>query len=60
MPVSNQFEWHSVTWIEKVNGSWERSQGLNEIEPGHIFIGEGLPYGPGDYPLPNYEDGVPV
>ena len=60
MPVSNQFEWHSVTWIEKVDGQWERSQGLNEIEPGHIFVGEALPYGPGDYPLPDYSDGVPV
>jgi hypothetical protein len=60
MPVSNQFEWHSVTWIERVEGQWERSQGLNEIESGHIIIGEGLPYGPGDYPMPNWEDGVPV
>jgi hypothetical protein len=59
-PVSNEFHWHSVTWLEKVHGSWERGPGTNEIEPGGIIIGQGLPYGPGDYPMPNYEDGVPV
>ncbi len=60
VPVSNEFQWHTVTWIEKVRGSWERMGSANEIEPGGIIIGQGLPYGPGDYPMPNYEDGVPV
>ena len=42
-PVSNQFDWHSTVRIEKVDGQWQRSQGLNEIEPGHIVIGQGTP-----------------
>jgi hypothetical protein len=60
VPVSNEFHWHSVTWIEKVRGSWQRVDGSNEIEPGGIIIGTGLPYGPGDYPMPNWQGGVPV
>jgi len=59
-PVSNEFQWHSVTWLEKVRGSWQRLPSANEIEPGGIIIGTALPYGPGDFELPNYEDGVPV
>jgi hypothetical protein len=58
--VSNQFDWHSVTWLENLNGNWQRKRGQNEIEPGPIIIGAGLPYGPGDYPLPDYTDGVPA
>jgi hypothetical protein len=61
MPVSNEFRWHTVTWLEKGRGgTWERLPGANEIEPGSIIIGEGLPYGPGDYVIPNWEGGVPV
>jgi hypothetical protein len=60
MPVSNEFQWHSITWIEKVRGNWQRVAGANEIEPGGIIVGEGLPYGPGDYPMPNYDDGIPA
>ena len=59
-PVSNTFEWHSVTWLENLNGNWQRMRGQNEIEPGPIIIGTGLPYGPGDYPMPNAGDSVPA
>jgi hypothetical protein len=47
-PVSNEFRWHSVTWVEKVNGGWRRKQGYNEIEAGAISIGTALPIGPVD------------
>ena len=56
-PVSNQFEWHTITWLEKVNGSWQRVAGANEIEEGSTFVGQGSPYGLGDFEVPQYPDG---
>jgi hypothetical protein len=47
-PVSNEFRWHSITWLEKVNGIWRRKQGENEIEAGPRSIGTALPIGPVD------------
>jgi len=41
--VSNDFPWHSVTWMEKVNGKWRRKPGANEIEPGRITVGKAPP-----------------
>ena len=35
--------WHSVVWLEKVNESWRKKPSMNEIEEGHLFIGEGDP-----------------
>jgi hypothetical protein len=29
------FDWHSVSWATKVNGSWEFNTANSEIEPGH-------------------------
>jgi hypothetical protein len=35
--VSDEFEWHSVTTLIKVNGRWRRNPaGPNEIEPGPV------------------------
>jgi hypothetical protein len=51
--VSNEFQWHSVTWLEKADGRWRRTRSWNEIEAGPMMIGTGLPFGPGDYPLPS-------
>jgi hypothetical protein len=51
-PVSNVFKWHSVTWLEKVDGRWQRKTGANEIEPGSISIGKEIPHAPmGDFEL---------
>ncbi|MGO9443396.1 MAG: hypothetical protein ACLPXB_01315, partial [Thiobacillaceae bacterium] len=50
--VSNDFAWHSITWLEKAGGKWRRKAGANEVSPGAIFVGKALPYGPGDYPPP--------
>jgi hypothetical protein len=50
--VSNDFDWHSITWLEKVGGAWRRKAGWNEIEAGKIMVGRALPYGPGDYVPP--------
>jgi len=47
-PASNQFQWHSITWLEKVNGAWRRKTGENEVEPGAITIGTLSPRGPDD------------
>jgi hypothetical protein len=50
--VSNDLPWHSITWMEKVDGKWRRKPGANEIASGSISVGTALPYVPGDYPLP--------
>lgn len=37
--VSNDFAWHSVTWLEKDDqGGWKRKDGENEIAPGPARI----------------------
>jgi len=61
-PGSNNFLWHSITWFERgSDGVLKRTPSNNEIEPGHISIGPAaLPFGPGDYNVPIYEDGVPA
>lgn len=48
---SNVFEWHSLSWLERVGGAWQRKPGWNRIEPGSTYVGQSLPYGLGDYPL---------
>ena len=40
---SNEFIWHSISWIEKVNGNWQRKNGKNEIDKGNTTIGTGNP-----------------
>jgi hypothetical protein len=40
---SNEFEWHSIMWAEKVGGVWQRKTGKNEIEPGSTTVGTGNP-----------------
>lgn len=40
---SNEFEWHSITWLEKVGGNWRRKAGENEIETGSTTVGTGNP-----------------
>jgi hypothetical protein len=42
--VSNEFAWHSVTWLERSGeGAWTRKAAGNEIEPGAITIGNDPP-----------------
>lgn len=41
--VSNEFPWHSVTWIENVGGQWRRKPGENRIAAGAITIGDTPP-----------------
>ena len=38
--ISDEFEWHSVTTLEKVKGRWQRDNktGINEILPGPIPV----------------------
>jgi hypothetical protein len=50
--VSNEFQWHSITWLEKTGAVWSRKSGSNEVEVGSIMIGAAPPCEPGDYPLP--------
>lgn len=40
---SNDFAWFSVTWLEKVGGTWRRKAGLNRIETGSTTVGTGDP-----------------
>ena len=40
---SNDFKWHSITWLEKVAGVWRRKAGKNEIETGSTTVGTGNP-----------------
>jgi hypothetical protein len=40
---SNDFQWHSVTWLEKAGGTWQRKAGANEIETGATTVGTGNP-----------------
>ncbi|HLG14203.1 MAG TPA: DUF4157 domain-containing protein [Blastocatellia bacterium] len=40
---SNEFEWHSVSWVEKVGGTWQRKAGSNEIASGSSTVGTGNP-----------------
>jgi hypothetical protein len=40
---SNDFLWHSITWLEKVAGQWRRKPGANEIEAGATNVGTGDP-----------------
>ncbi|MCK5013334.1 MAG: DUF4157 domain-containing protein [Candidatus Omnitrophica bacterium] len=36
------FQWHSVVWLEKVNGKWQRKKdALNEIGPNNTFVEKG-------------------
>jgi len=60
MPVSNEFKWHSVTWLVKVNGVWQRKAGANEVEAGAMTVGTALPWGPGDFPESMSPDGTAV
>ncbi|WP_457651877.1 eCIS core domain-containing protein [Rhodocaloribacter sp.] len=41
--VSGDFEWHSISWLEKSGGSWGRKSGANEIETGSTPVGTGNP-----------------
>ena len=39
--ASTFFDWHSIVWLEKVKGKWQRKKdALNEIRPGFIPVGE--------------------
>ena len=40
---SNDFDWHSTTWLEKVGGNWRRKSGKNEIDTGSATVGTGNP-----------------
>jgi hypothetical protein len=40
---SNDFEWHSISWLENVGGTWQRKAGANEVEPGPTTVGTGDP-----------------
>lgn len=40
---SNDVNWHSITWLEKVGGNWQRKAGNNEIETGSTTVGTGNP-----------------
>lgn len=40
-------EWFSVTWLEKVDGKWQRKSGFNKIEAGSI---DGLEFAGSDQP----------
>lgn len=40
---SNDYQWHSITWLEKVGGSWQRKAGANEIASGSTTVGTGNP-----------------
>jgi hypothetical protein len=40
---SNEFIWHSVSWIEKIDNKWQRKAGKNEIDKGNTTIGTGNP-----------------
>ena len=35
---SNSFDWHSVVWLEKVDGVWRTNEDRSEIAPGHIDL----------------------
>jgi hypothetical protein len=42
--VSNEFAWHSITWLERGNGlGWTRKAGRNEVEAGALVIGDQPP-----------------
>ena len=40
---SNNFPWHSITWLEKVGGTWRRKAGKNELATGSTTVGTGNP-----------------
>ena len=41
--VSNEFPWHTVTWLERGPGAWTRKAGKNELEAGPMTIGTDPP-----------------
>ncbi len=41
--VSSDFNWHSISWLEKSGGSWRRKSSANEIETGSTTVGTGNP-----------------
>lgn len=57
--VSNEFAWHTVTWLEKKGGLWERKAGKNEIEAGPLKIGDEPPE-PVAAAAPEAPTGTPV
>jgi hypothetical protein len=41
--VSNEFKWHTITWLERGPGQWTRKTGRNELEAGPITVGNDPP-----------------